>query len=359
MRFPLTERYDPTKIDERAAIKMLHHAIDNGVNFIDTAYPYHRQTSEGFVGRALKRGYRQKVFLSTKMPVWLVQSKDDPQKYLDEQLKRLQTDCIDMYLLHALGKNVWKTVNEHDVLSFLERTLDSGKIRFAGFSYHDELPLFKKIIDAYPWSFCLIQLNYVDVNYQAGLEGLEYAHEKGLGVLIMEPLRDGKLANKVPGEVLKIIGRSQWKQTPAQFALRWILNRPEVSCVLSGMSTLQQVKENIAFASLDHLNSIGGEVMKLYTEVSRFYRQRTKVDCTQCGYCMPCSQKIPISFILELYNDACVYDASEDSQWMYKVFVKPENQADKCTECGECEEKCPQNIQIIDSLKEAHRLLKQ
>jgi hypothetical protein len=219
--------------------------------------------------------------------------------------------------------------------------------------------LFKKIVDAYPWAFCLIQLNYVDEHYQAGLEGLEYARNKGLGVLVMEPLRGGKLANKVPGEVLRIIDRSQRRQTPAQFALRWVLNRPEVSSVLSGMSTLEQVKENIAFVSLDHQNSIGGEEMKLYKEASRFYRQRTRVDCTQCGYCVPCSQKIPIPFVLELYNDACVFDASEDSQWMYKVFVKPENQADQCTECGECEEKCPQNIQIIDLLKEAHRLLKQ
>jgi hypothetical protein len=359
MRFPLTERYDPTTIDEHAATRMLHYAIDNGINLVDTAYPYHRQTSENFVGRALKGGYRQKVFLSTKMPVWLVQSKDDPQKYFDEQLKRLQSDCVDLYLLHSLGKNAWKTVNEHDVLGFLERIQESGKIRFAGFSYHDELPLFKKIVDAYPWAFCLIQLNYVDEHYQAGLEGLEYAREKGLGVLIMEPLRGGKLANKVPEEVVRIIGRSQWRQTPAQFALRWILSRPEVSSVLSGMSTLEQVKENIVFASLDHLNSIGVEEMKLYKEASRFYRQRTRVDCTQCGYCVPCSQKIPIPFVLELYNDACVFDASEDSRWMYKVFVKPENQADQCTECGECEEKCPQNIQIIDLLKEAHRLLKQ
>jgi hypothetical protein len=359
MRFPLTERYDPTMIDERAATRMLHYAIDNGINFIDTAYPYHRQTSESFVGRALNDGYRQKVILSTKMPVWLVQSKDDPQKYFGEQLKRLQTDCIDLYLLHALGKNVWKTVIEHDVLSFVEKIREAGKIRFAGFSYHDELPLFKKIVDAYPWAFCLIQLNYVDEHYQAGLEGLEYARNKGLGVLVMEPLRGGKLANKVPGEVLRIIDRSQRRQTPAQFALRWVLNRPEVSSVLSGMSTLEQVKENIAFASLDHQNSIGGEEMKLYKEASRFYRQRTRVDCTQCGYCVPCSQKIPIPFVLELYNDACVFDASEDSQWMYKVFVKPENQADQCTECGECEEKCPQNIQIINSLREAHRLLQQ
>ncbi len=357
MRFPLIDQYDPTTIDEPLATKMLHCAIDNGINYIDTAYPYHRQTSEIFVGKALKRGYRKKVYLATKMPVWLVKSKADAQKYFNEQLQRLQTDCIDMYLLHSLSNGVWKTVRECDILNFLDRMLKSGKIRYAGFSYHDDLTLFKKIVDAYPWTICLIQLNYVDDQYQAGLEGLEYAHKKGLSVMVMEPLRGGKLANNVPEEVLKIIRRSHWRQTPAQFALRWVLNRPEVSCVLSGMSSLEQVRKNIAFASEEHVNTITRDEMKLYAEARRFYQRRTKVNCTQCRYCMPCNQKIPISFILELYNDACMYDAIEDSRRMYKVFVKPENRPDQCTECGECEDKCPQHILIASTLKEAHELL--
>jgi predicted aldo/keto reductase-like oxidoreductase len=359
MRFPLTEEYDPTTIDEPEATRMLHYAIDNGINYIDTAYPYHRQTSESFVGRALKGSYRQKVYLATKMPVWLIKSKRDPGKYFEEQLQRLQTDYIDMYLLHSLGKSAWKKVREYEVLDFLVGILKAGKTRFVGFSYHDELSLFKEIVDAYAWAFCLIQLNYVDAHYQAGLEGLEYAYNKGIRVLIMEPLRGGKLANRVPKEVLDIIARSRWKQTPAEFALRWVFNRPEVSCVLSGMSSLEQVKRNIGFAADDHRNSLTPKELALYARAKEFYQSRTKVGCTQCGYCMPCPQKIPISFILELYNDACMYDAIQDSQRMYKVFVKPENRADQCTECGECEEKCPQNIQIMDSLKEAHRLLKQ
>jgi predicted aldo/keto reductase-like oxidoreductase len=358
MRFPLTEEYDPTTIDEKAATRMLHYAIDNGINLVDTAYPYHRQTSETFVGKALQRGYRQKVHLATKMPVWLVQSKSDPQKYFDEQCTQLQTDHIDMYLLHSLGKSAWKTVKEHEVLHFLDNILESGKIRYAGFSYHDELPLFKKIVDAYPWTFCLIQLNYVDKYYQAGLRGLECAHKKGLAVWVMEPLRGGKLANRVSEEVLDIIMQSRWKQTPAEFALRWVLNRPEVTCVLSGMSTVEQVKENVAFAAEDHRNTLTHDELALYARAREFYESRTRIACTQCGYCMPCNQKIPISFILELYNDACMYDAVEDSRWSYRVFVKPEHQADHCTECGECEEKCPQNIDIMEVLKEAHRLLK-
>lgn len=354
MRFPLVDEYDPKTIDESEATRMIHNAIDNGINYVDNAYPYHRETSESFVGRALKGGYREKIYLATKMPVWLVKSKEDSQKYFDEQLKRLQTDTIDMYLLHALNKNFWKTVQDCDMLNFLDKMLTAGKIRFAGFSFHDELPLFKEIVDAYPWTFCLIHLNYVDDHYQAGLEGLEYAHKRGLAVVVMEPLRGGKLASNVPDEVSNIIKQAGRVQTPAEFALRWVLNRREVSCVLSGMSSLEQVKENIRFASDEHVNTLTHEEFQLYTRAKEFYRSKTKVNCTQCGYCMPCPQKIPISFILELYNDACMYDAHADSRWMYKVFIKPEFRADQCTQCKECEEKCPQKIPIAEVLEQAH-----
>jgi predicted aldo/keto reductase-like oxidoreductase len=358
MRFPLTEKYDPTKIDEVRATEMLHYAIDNGINFIDNAYPYHRQASEIFLGKALKQGYRQKVNLSTKLPVWLVKAKTDSERYFDEQLKRLQVDHIDMYLLHSLGKNGWKTVKEHGILEFLDGVLAAGKIGYAGFSYHDDLPLFKEIVDAYPWTFCLIQLNYVDDQYQAGIEGLEYASKKGLAVMVMEPLRGGKLANNVPPEVMSIIEESESAQTPAEFALRWVLNRPEVSCVLSGMSTLEQVKANLRFAAVEHVNSLTADELQLYERAKEFYHSRTKVSCSQCGYCQPCKQEIPISFILDLYNDACMYDAVKESSWAYRVFIKPDNRGDQCTECGECEDKCPQHIPISALLKEAHELLK-
>lgn len=357
MRFPLIDKNDPTKINETEARKMLHYAIDNGVNYLDTAYNYHRQMSEHFVGKALKGGYREKIYLATKMPVWLVKDKEDAQKYFDEQLKRLQTDTIDMYLLHSLSKNTWKTVQEYDILGFLDKTRAKEKIRFAGFSFHDELPLFKEIVDAYPWTFCLIHLNYVDDDYQAGVKGLKYAHGKGLAVFIMEPLRGGKLANNVPAEVLNIIKKSGRVQTPTEFALRWVYNRPEVSCVLSGMSSMDQVKENIQLASHDYVGTLGAKDLALYRKAKDFYRSKTRVNCTQCGYCMPCPQGIPISFIMELFNDACMYDAVADSQRAYKIFILPEHRADQCTRCGECEEKCPQKIPIAESLEEAHILL--
>lgn len=357
MRFPLVNEQDPTSIDEDKATLMLHYAIDNGINLIDNAWPYHREASEKFLGKALEGGYRQKIYLSTKLPMWLIKEKNDPQKYFDEQLKRLRTENIDMYLLHALGKKSWTTVNEHDVLKFLDDLKESGKIQFTGFSFHDELPLFKEIAEAYPWDFCLIHLNYVDDDFQAGIDGLEYAYKKGMSVMVMEPLRGGKLANNVPDEVKNLIKQTGRIQIPAEFTLRWLLNRVEVSCVLSGMSTLEQVKQNIQFASEKHIGTLSRDELALYDKAKAFYRAKTAVSCTQCGYCMPCPQKIPISFIFELYNDVHMYDAVDNSRWMYKVFIRSENQADNCTACGECEEKCPQKISIAEHLEKAHKIL--
>lgn len=356
MRLPLADTNNPAAIDEKAAAGMLYYAIEHGLNYFDTAHPYHREMSERFVGKVLTDTYRDRIYLATKLPMWHVKSRQDCDRLFAEQLQRLQADNIDMYLLHALNKRSWKTVQEHDVLSFLDGLKRNGKIRFAGFSFHDELPLFREIIDAYPWTFCLIHLNYVDCDYQAGVRGLEYAHKKGLAVQIMEPLRGGKLAQHVPEDIMAIIARTGRSQTPAQFALRWLFHRTEVCCVLSGMSSLQEVRENIDFASHDHINTLTDSEMELYAEARAFYRTRTRIQCTQCGYCMPCQQKIPIAFILELYNDAYMYNAHDDSRRAYSIFVKSENRADKCSECGECEDKCPQKVPVIESLRAAHGL---
>ena len=355
MRFPLKNQYDPTAIDEKQTSEMLYYAIDHGVNIIDTAWPYHRETSEKFLGKALTPAYREKVYLSTKMPMWLIKSKADREKYFDEQRTRLQSDKIDLYLLHSLSTRSWAATREHDVLSFLENMKDQKKIGYVGFSFHDKLPIFKEIVDAYPWTFCLIFLNYVDDAFQAGIEGLEYAHNKGLAIMVMEPLRGGKLCRNTPPEISRIIEQTGRPQGAAEFALRWVFDRPEVCCVLSGMSTIDHVKQNIAFASVDHRNTLRDHEKELYKKAKSFYKARTKVACTECGYCAECPQKIPISFILNMYNDAHMYNAFEQSRWMYRVFVKPENRADACTACGECEEKCPQDIPITEVLEEAHK----
>ncbi|MEO0124069.1 MAG: aldo/keto reductase [candidate division WOR-3 bacterium] len=358
MRFPLLDENDFKSINKPEAAKILYYAIDNGINYLDTAYGYHSGESEVFLGEVLKPEYRKKIYLATKLPVYLVKEKGDSEKYLNEQLTRLKTETIDMYLLHGLSKDSWQTVQKFDILKFFDDTLKKGKIRFAGFSFHDELPLFKEIINAYPWSFCLLHINYVDNDIQAGIKGLEYTYSKGLGVIIMEPLRGGKLARNVPEEVLNIIARSKFKQKPVEFAFRYLYNRPEVSCVLSGMSTIEQVKQNIEFASVEHRDTLTEDELKLYEQAKKFFKSRTKINCTGCNYCSDCPQKIPISFIFEIYNDAYMYNAFVESKGMYKKFIKDERKADKCTECGQCEDRCPQKIEIIKELKAAHKFLK-
>ncbi len=358
MRFPLLDENDFKSINKPEATKLLYYAIDNGINLLDTAYGYHSGESEVFLGEVLTPEYRKKIYLATKLPVYLVKEKGDSEKYLNEQLSKLKTDTIDMYLLHGLNKDFWQTVQKFDILKFLDDSLNSGKIRYAGFSFHDEFPLLEEIINSYPWSFCLLHINYVDNDIQAGIKGLEYAHGKGLGVMIMEPLRGGKLAKNVPEEVLKIIFQSKFKQTPVEFAFRYLYNYPEVSCVLSGMSSIEQVKENIKFASQEHKNTLDENEIELYKKTKDFFKSRIKINCTGCNYCAECPQKIPISFIFEIYNDAYMYNAFDESKRMYKMFIKEERKADKCAECGQCEEICPQKIEIVKQLKNAHQTFK-
>ncbi|MGB9721630.1 MAG: aldo/keto reductase [bacterium] len=357
MRFPLLDEYNFKSINKSEARKLLYYAIDKGINYLDTAYGYHSGESEVFLGEVLIPEYRKKVYLATKLPVYLMKEKGDSQKYLDEQLNRMKTETIDMYLLHGLSRDSWQTVQKFDLLKFSDDSLKSGKIRYTGFSFHDEFPLFEEIVNAYPWSLCLIHLNYVDDDIQAGIKGLEYAYQKGLAVIIMEPLRGGKLARNVPDEVLKTISRSKFRQTPAEFAFRFLYNHPEVSCVLSGMSSIEQVKDNIEFASREHRNTLTYDELQLYKEVKDFYKSRTRVNCTGCNYCSECPQNIPISFIFELYNDAYMYNAFEESKSMYKKFIKDERKADKCTECGQCEQRCPRGIEIVKELKNVHKSL--
>jgi len=356
MRFPIIDN-ENSNIDTNEAMKMLRYAIDNGVNYIDTAYNYHQGNSELFLAKALKDGYREKIKLATKLPVWLVKTHDDFDKLLNEQLEKLETNYIDFYLLHSLNKKLWQNVKELGVLDFLDNALKDGRIKNVGFSFHDELPIFKEIVNSYDWTFCQIQLNYMDENYQAGLEGLKYAADKGLAVIIMEPLKGGKLAKEPKGDIQKIWDKYKMQSTPADLALRWVWNHPEVTLLLSGMSTMEQVEQNIRTADIAKPLSLSTEDRKLINEMKDLYLKRNKVGCTGCEYCMPCPNNVNIPYIFELYNDYFVYDEVEKSKNIYNRLMNNKKDASMCIECSKCENLCPQNLSIINQLKEAHKLL--
>lgn len=350
MRLPLLPDTDG-QIDEALAISLIREAIDQGVNYIDTAYPYHGQTmgeggaSEPLVGRALQDGYREKVFLATKSPCWLVQQPADFDRFLDEQLKRLQTDHIDFYLMHALDTEKWAILQANDFADFLDRAIASGRIRYAGFSFHDKLPLFKEIVDAYDWSFCQIQYNYLDEAFQAGTEGLRYAAERDLGVTIMEPLRGGKLAGVMPPDVQAAFDQSPIPYSPAQWGLRWVWNHPEVSVVLSGLNQADHLAENLRTAESMLPDSLTADELAIIDQAKAIFKARTKVDCTGCRYCQPCPNDVPIPQIFKNYNNIYLFGDNDpaDRQTLGQ-------QAAGCIKCGLCEEHCPQSIAIREQL---------
>jgi predicted aldo/keto reductase-like oxidoreductase len=353
MRLPLLPGGDPTRIDETQAIKLIRHAIDKGVNYVDTAYPYHGNSrvvggqSELLVAKALKDGYREKVKLATKLPSWMVEKREDMDRLLNEQLARLETDHIDFYLVHNVSSQVWDALKKANFPDFLDAAIKDGRIRYAGFSFHDKIELFKEAVDYYDWSFCQIQYNYLDTDFQAGTEGLEYAGKKGLGITIMEPLKGGKLAHDLPEEVKEAFRQADANREPAEWALRWVWNHPEVSTVLSGMNAMEQVEENLKSADDAVANSLTAKDMAVIDKVRGVFKDRIKVDCTGCGYCMPCPSGVDIPTCFYLYNSFNMFGKDEP----YKIWIAAENRASNCVECGRCEEHCPQGIKIRDELK--------
>ncbi|MDR3560935.1 MAG: aldo/keto reductase [Negativicutes bacterium] len=360
MRLPVIGD-DPTNIDEEKAIPMIRHAIDAGVNYVDTAYSYHGADfskggeSEPFVGRALQDGYRQRVNIATKLPSWLIKTRADMDRYLNEQLERLQTDVIDFYLVHNINKGVWPTLKAAGVDEFLNQAIKDGRIRYAGFSFHDQLALFKEAVDYYDWSFCQIQYNYFDENFQAGRDGLQYAAGKGLGISIMEPLRGGNLAN-LPDEAKAIFAEVGVKRTPAEWGLRWVWNHPEVSVVLSGMNVTEHVDENIRAAQKAKANSLTDNEVSVVDAVKKLLEERVKVNCTGCGYCMPCPVRINIPVCFSTYNEHWIFNGSPGAKYIYGRWAQLGAPASQCAECGKCESHCPQGIEIRKGLKNVKEL---
>lgn len=348
MRFPTTPEY---KIDEEKAMAMLRHAYQNGINYYDTAWPYHNGESELLVGKFIKECDRSKLRIATKLPSWLIKTPEDLESYLDKQLEHLQTNYIDYYLLHSMNAGFLKNLTKNGVFAFLDEMKRKGKIRYAGFSFHDKYPVFKKVIDAYEWDFCQIQLNFFDTTYQAGLKGMKYAASKGMGVIVMEPLRGGKLVNNVPDEVQEIWNKSGYKRSPVDRALRWVWNRPETSLLLSGMTTMEQLVENLKIADTCHPNVLSPKELKLYQEARKVYMSKIPLRCTGCNYCMPCPHKVAISSSFGVYMDAFMFGNKEQHTREFNWFIDEENRPDKCVNCGACVPKCPQHINIPIELK--------
>ena len=348
------------RIDEERATKQIRGAIDQGVNYVDTAVPYHGGESERFLGRALQDGYREKVKLATKLPPQSVNTREDMDRILDIQLKKLKTDHIDYYLLHGLNDGQWKKLRDLGVLEFLDKAKADGRIRNAGFSFHGDRKTFREIIDAYDWVFCQIQYNFLDETNQAGTEGLPYAASKNIAVMVMEPLRGGMLAGKLPKEAEQIYSRAGIKRSAAEWALRWVWNHPEVTVVLSGMNDEKHIAENITVCQTAFPDAMSEAELKTIADVAASYRRLVKVGCTGCAYCMPCPSGVNIPMCFSLYNDYHMA-SSLMARGFYGMMLMggmgTKADASLCIACGKCAKACPQHIAIPAELKNVNRTL--
>jgi uncharacterized protein len=356
MRLPIIGK-DQSRIDEAEAVKLLRYAIDKGVNYIDTAYPYHDGQSEVVVGKALADGYRQKVKVATKLPTFYVNKKADLDRFFQTQLKRLKLDFVDFYLFHSLNRELWTKLQDLGMIDWAEKKVTEGKIGHLGFSFHDEYDVFKEIVDSYNWTMCQIQYNLLDENYQAGKRGLQYAASKNMAVSIMEPLAGGLLAVNPPGVISEQLGTVPWKRSAADWALTWIWNHPEVSVALSGMNSLQQVQENIKTANHAESNVLSAQQLEMISKARDLYLEYGFIGCTGCRYCAICTKGIDIPTILALLNESTRKRRFPEFQAQikhkYVQTVPEEKRANHCQQCGACEAICPQHLPIRKLLVEA------
>ncbi len=347
-------------INEKETYEMLDYGIKHGVNLIDTAYSYHSEklgdkgNSEQVIGSFLdENSYRSDVLLSTKSPLWLIEKYDDFDYYLNRQLKDLKTDYADIYLLHSLTESDWNKVQGLNVLDYLDDCLSSGKIKHVGFSAHTEIDYIIEILDEYPkWEVVLTQMNYLDEYYQSGVMGLNYLKDQNIGSMVMEPLRGGRLVENIPESVLKLWNHAEVKRTPVEWAFQYLFNRDDVDCVLSGMSNLTQVKENIEIASA--IDVISENDQELIREVAREYRSFIGNNCTRCGYCMPCPYGVDIINCFTEYNIAHMMGTPKASAIQYFTLIDDDSRADSCIRCMECENICPQMLNIADELEKVN-----
>jgi hypothetical protein len=353
MRLP-HEPGDPESILRKDSEELIYRAVDLGVNLFDTAWNYHREQSEGFLGDTLSPGERKRLLLSTKLPCWLVENPGDASGYLDKQLRRLRTDWVDIYLLHGLSRRSWTKMKEAGIPDWGNRMKEQGKIRFFGFSFHDRYETFEDILSFLDWDLCLLMLNYVDTRYQSGVQGVLDAAAKGIGVMIMEPLRGGFLAADLPSEVKACFGKTT--HSPAALGLRWVWNHSEVATLLSGMSSIHQLEENAALADSTPPGCLTPQETAAYDCAGEAFRARAEIPCTQCEYCMPCPEGVAIPWCFNYYNYFTMHGSLEQAKVLYG-FIPEKGRGDKCTGCGACLEKCPRALAIPELLKKVHGTL--
>ena len=361
MRLPVIGE-DQGSIDDEKATAMMRHAFDQGVNYVDTGYLYHDGKSEVFVGKVLNEGYRDKVKVATKMPTWKLNERSDLDQIFTDQLAKLQTDYIDFYLFHDLREERWAKIRELKALEWAEDMMRADRIKHLGFSFHDSFDVFRRIVDGYDkWDFCQIQYNYVDRDYQAGTRGLRYAASKGLAVVVMEPLQGGNLAITPSPDIQTLWSEAKSQRSPAEWALQWVWNHPEVSVVLSGMSAMDHVVENIRIASQSGPGTLTEDDLNLIARVREKYLKQGFIGCTRCGYCQPCPQGVDIPENLAFYNSYYTRRGDDEAQkkvkTQYSETMPSDGRADRCIQCGECEEKCPQHLPIPRLLKTTARSL--
>ncbi|QEE16907.1 aldo/keto reductase [Promethearchaeum syntrophicum] len=364
MRLPMLKEGDTEKVDVQEAIRIIRYGIDNGINYVDTAWPYHGGESEKIVGQALKDGYREKVKLVSKLPMWEVNKAEDFDIFLSKQLEKLQTDHLDIYLFHGLTKNRFKKLKNLNLIEKMEQAREKGLIHHIGFSFHDTREVFKEIIDFYHWDMAQIQHNYIDIEYQASIEGLQYAANKGIAVVIMEPIKGGKLANPTPG-VTEILEKSAIKRSPVDWALQFLWNKKEVSVVLSGMGSYQMVKENVKSASNSGIGLLTPSEKETLKQLAVAFRKVLKIPCTTCGYCLPCPNGVNIPGSLGYINELAWGRKRKELETWYNFMAKTEEElkerpnegnASFCIKCGECLEKCPQSIDIPTELEKINEI---
>jgi len=367
MRLP-SRRFSLMGADLEESKRIIRYGIDRGINYIDTAWPYHLGESEKFLGEILKDGYREKVKLVTKLPMFLVRKTEDYDRFLNTQMERLQTDFVDIYLFHSMNAGAFDKLKRLDLIEKMEKAQKQGRIGHIGFSFHDTYPVFKEIVDYYDWDMTQIQYNYMDTGIQATTDGLEYAHSKGIAVVVMEPVKGGTLANP-PAEAVEVMEGASVDRTPVDWALQFLWNRPEVATVLSGMSNMQQVVENCDSADRSGVHSLNKEEEGVITRLAEIYQEKILVPCTGCEYCMPCPTGVNIP-----QNFAILNNVSLEQGWIRQFQVRrsyrklagsidkldkenPNGNALLCVNCGECLDKCPQDINIPVELEKIHAIL--